>query len=116
LRPLWEFPDVELLTSIYAIEEARRNLARKHPNALRNLADLIASMSVCGRLAMGALLPEGIDLVDKDTPVLLAAIRLKATHLLTGDMQHFTHLYGQTVEGVLILKPGQYIYEKLNKG
>lgn len=116
LRPLWEFPDVELLTSVYAIEEARRNLARKYPSALANLGDLLVRMSVCGWVDLGTSPPQGIEIVEKDTPVLVAAIRLKATHLLTGDRRHFTHLYGQTVEGVLILKPGQYIHEKLNKG
>lgn len=115
LRPLWEFADVELLTSVYAIDEARRNLARKHPAGLPILNSLLARITICGWLIQEASLPEGIDVIDKDAPVLAAAIRQKATHLLTGDKRHFAHLYGQTVEGVLILKPGFYVYHKLSR-
>lgn len=48
-------------------------------------------------------------LPDKDRPILLAAIDARATHLLTGDFRHFGPYYGQTLEGVLILPPGEYL-------
>ena len=57
-------------------------------------------------------LPEGISIAEKDVPILLDAINLCATHLLTGDKQHFGALYGRTVGGVLILPPADYLAMK----
>ena len=54
-------------------------------------------------------LPRGIQLDDKDVPILLAAIEARARHLLTGDRQDFGHLYGKTVSGVEILPPAEYL-------
>lgn len=41
----------------------------------------------------------------KDAPVLAAAIASRADRLLTGDLKHFGHLYGRTIEGVLVASP-----------
>jgi predicted nucleic acid-binding protein len=54
-------------------------------------------------------LPETIRLDPKDQPILLAAIHEKADYLLTGDARHFVHLYGKRIEGVLVLRPAQYL-------
>jgi hypothetical protein len=35
-----------------------------------------------------------------------------ATHLLTGDQQHFGPLFGQQIAGVLILSPGEYLQRR----
>jgi hypothetical protein len=45
-------------------------------------------------------------LPDKERPILFAAIGAGATHLLTGDFQHFGPYCGERIEGVLILAPG----------
>ena len=50
-----------------------------------------------------------LELPDKDRPILLAAIGVGATHLLTGDFRHFGPLYGKKIEEVLILSPGEYL-------
>ena len=50
-----------------------------------------------------------VELPDKDRPVLLAAIGVGATHLLTGDFRHFGPLFGESIEGVLILPSGYYL-------
>jgi len=39
---------------------------------------------------------------------LLGAIAARATHLLTGDAQHFGAYYGKTIKGVRILSPADY--------
>ena len=44
-------------------------------------------------------------LPPKDAPVLAAAIASRADRLLTGDLKHFGHLYGKTIEGVLVVSP-----------
>ena len=55
------------------------------------------------------LFSNDVKLPDKDRPVPLAAIGAGATHLLTGDFQHFGPYYGERIEAVLILPPGEYL-------
>jgi hypothetical protein len=50
-----------------------------------------------------------VELPDKDWPILLAALRAGATHLVTGDVTHFGRYFGQTVAGIQILPPGTYL-------
>lgn len=44
-------------------------------------------------------------LVDKAAPVMAAAVEADSDILVTGDRRDFGHLYGKTVEGVLVLNP-----------
>jgi len=53
-------------------------------------------------------LPRSIRLPENDLPILLAAIDGRATHLLTGDWEHFGPFFRQEVAGVLILPPAEY--------
>jgi predicted nucleic acid-binding protein len=109
LRKLWELTEVELLTSFYAVDEAYRNLAIDKPGQIESLEQLIGAMTVVADPAEVFALLDGIDLVEKDRPILLAAIMARATHLLTGDKEHFGKYFGQTVVGVLILRPRDYL-------
>jgi predicted nucleic acid-binding protein len=109
LRTLWELTDVELLTSSYAVEEAHRNLAIHKPDQLESLEQLLDALIVVAEPAEGLSLPAEVDLVEKDRPILLAAIAARATHLLTGDKDHFGTYFGQTIGGVLILRPRDYL-------
>jgi len=54
-------------------------------------------------------LPRGVALPEKDVPILLAAIEARATHLLTGEVRHFGSYFGQRIEGILVLPPGEYL-------
>jgi uncharacterized protein len=107
LTRLWNFDDTQLLSSAYAIEEAKRNLATDRPEAVSRLNWLLESVSTIDA-PQGLKLQETIRLDPKDQPILLAAIHGKAGYLLTGDARHFEHLYGKRTEGVLILRPAQY--------
>jgi len=109
LRKLWELTEVELLTSFYAVDEAHRNLAIDKPGQIESLEQLIGTMTVVADPAEAFALPDGIDLVEKDRPILLAAIVARATHVLTGDKDHFGKYFGQTVAGGLILRPRDYL-------
>jgi uncharacterized protein len=109
LRKLWELTEVELLTSFYAVDEAYRNLAIDKPGQIESLEQLIGAMTVVADPAEDFALPDGIDLVEKDRPILLAAIMARAMHLLTGDKDHFGKYFDQTVAGVLILRPRDYL-------
>lgn len=105
LRQFWKLKNVILCTSLYAFEEARVNLADEVQK--RRLAKLRGKLDFCE--ASPRSLPKGIFLPEKDRPILLAAIRSGATHLITGDLQHFGPFIGKTIEGILILTPAQYL-------
>jgi hypothetical protein len=49
--------------------------------------------------------PDGVSLPDKDAPILLAAFKVRATHLITGDVHHFGRYFGRKIEGLLIVSP-----------
>lgn len=108
LRELWMLSNVTLLSSSYAVAEAETNLAIARLEAVRDLEDLLEQVIVV-KVPETQELPAHITLVEKDRPILLAAISVKASHLLTGDQQHFGHLFSSSVEGVLILTPAQYL-------
>lgn len=76
----------EVVSSSFAIDEARRNLEAKSPDALENFENL--------RKAVG-IVPDvyektcPIELPEKDVPIFIAALRARCSHLLTGDRKHF---------------------------
>ncbi len=104
LLRLWKRRSARLITSVYACEEARRNL----PDA--DLNDLLESVDVSARIPDRPM-PKGVDLPEKDQVILLSAIESGATHLLTGDMKHFGPYFGKAIEGVRIMRPGGYLKE-----
>lgn len=112
LLELWSLEDAELMTSLYALEEARRNLSA---DGIGRLDELVAKMTVVVGARSGQL-PAGVRLADKDIPILLAAIDSGCSHLLTGDKRHFDHLYGKRPGGVLVCTPRQYLLSKLLNG
>jgi predicted nucleic acid-binding protein len=104
LLRLWALYDVELLSSGYAVDEARRNL--ETPAQRARLTRLLRRVSLVE--AEHFTLPRGVRLPEKDLPILLAAIDGEATHLLTGDWEHFGPYYRHEIAGVLILPPAEY--------
>ena len=104
LLRLWKLKGVALITSDHAIAEARRNL-KTGPQRTR-LTRLLRNLEVVG--FQHFMLPGGVRLPDKDRPILLAAIEAEATHLLTGDGEHFGPYFRQEIAGVLILPPAEY--------
>ena len=105
LLRLWRLKSAELCTSRYAMEEARFNLA--YQAQLRRLAGLAKGTAFFD--ARPRALPSGISLPEKDVPILLAALEARATHLITGDIQHFGPYLGKAFEGVLVLTPSEYL-------
>lgn len=110
LRRLWDLKEVEVISSGYAVEEARRNLSEQSQH--ERLEDLLrATRIVSEPLATdyerGEVAESGLP--AKDLPILAAAIGARATHLLTGDVTHFRHLFGRKIGDVTILAPSQYL-------
>lgn len=107
LRRLWELPEVVLVTSAYAVEEARRNLDT--PKQLADLEQLLRAVRVTDTAPRERPLSPQVRLPEADRLILLSAIDARATHLLTDDIRHFGRYYGRVVEGVRILPPGVYL-------
>lgn len=107
LLRLWKLPDVRLVTSEYALNEAHYNLDSDEQR--RRLDALAASLEVVSEPARAAPLPDGITLPDKDQPILRGAIRERCSFLITGDLRHFGEYFGRTVAGVTILRPADFL-------
>jgi uncharacterized protein len=106
VRALWKLDEVALVSSAFAIEEARRNLPLD--DQLDDLTKLVETVRVVPSLAAHAM-PAGIRLPEKDRPILLAALGCGASHLLTGDLRHFGLLLGTDVDRMRIRTPGAYL-------
>jgi predicted nucleic acid-binding protein len=105
LLQLWQLNEIELVTSHYAMDEARRNVANN--SQLERLNGL--SITLIVPVWTQADLPQGVLIANKDLPILLDAINSQSTHLLTGDKKHFGPLFGQLIGGVLIQPPADYL-------
>jgi predicted nucleic acid-binding protein len=105
LMRLWNRPGAELVTSAYAAEEARRNLAS--PDQRARLESLLSQMRIVAE--SDAPMPASVKLPDKDHPILKAAIAAGATHLITGDVRDFGHYFSRRIAGVLVVTPADFI-------
>lgn len=94
-----------LCIDAYVLQEARRNLAAKAPAGLAWLEERLSQMEYQPTRARDLALEKSLPLVDKDRPVLAAAIRSGCDILVTGDRTHFGALFGTTVHGVKVLSP-----------
>lgn len=76
----------EVVTSGYAIEEARRNLEAKFPDAVGALDGVLKGIGVVASILDDAC---PIALPEKDEPIFLSTVAAECTHLLTGDLKDF---------------------------
>jgi uncharacterized protein len=105
LLALWELDNVKLISSGYALEEARRNLSDDAQK--ERLAVLARSLELFQETPDATF--EDVLLPDKDIPILSAAVAAKATHLITGDVKHFGPHFGRKICGILITPPADYL-------
>jgi len=98
----------EVVTSVLAVEEARRNLERKYPQYQAHLDTLLQGIT---QVPSGDGRRCPLPLPPKDRPILEAAIACQATHLLTGDMKHFgPYMNNPAISaGVLIQTVAQFL-------
>jgi uncharacterized protein len=106
LRKFWTLADVELVTSTYTVEEARRNLSEESQR--RTLGVLLEGLEVIDQPPFKEELRTS-GLPEKDLPVLAAAFGVGATHLVTGDRRHFGKFFGRDLHGVRVLSPADYL-------
>ena len=93
--------ECECVTNAYAVEEARRNLAAKFPDAVRHLD---AFVKKCG-LVPAVKTDFKVKLALKDVPILGGALAAQSKYLLTGDEKDFGRFFGETIDGVKIVSP-----------
>lgn len=90
----------ELVTSEFAAQEARRNVAVFSEDLMDGLEDWFTRVHILADTGQ-ALSP--VELAEKDRPILDAAIAGNCTHLLTGDAKHFGAWMGKSLSGVKIV-------------
>lgn len=114
MRSLLRVPvaHAECLTNAYAVEEARRNLELKTPDALPSLESLASRCEIVSAITMEV----AVALQEKDRPILGGAIAGRATHLLTGDERDFGMFFGKTVQGVKVVSPRMLADELVKLG
>lgn len=99
---------IQLTSSAFAIEEARRNIALKRPDRIaaceRLVADLSPAPAPPGELIAIA---RAAGLPPKDAPILAAALAAEADLLVTGDRTHFGQLFGQAIGRLTVRQPAE---------
>lgn len=94
------------VTSAYALGEVHRNIKQ---SAHHERFEALAATTRLVSDANTAFVPNAIELAEKDKPILAAAIAASVDYLVTGDKNHFSHLYSRTVSGVYILPPSTFL-------
>jgi len=107
---LWRVSGVELVTSAFAVEEARRNLPERDQR--ERLAKLLKEVEIGEALMLSPERRGEIELPEKDWPILGGASASGATHLITGDLRHFGPYFGHRLLGVLVQRPAEYLKDR----
>jgi uncharacterized protein len=105
-RRFWELANVTVVTSLYAVTEVRRHI--KLPAHQLRFEELLARTQMVSD-ANPDFVPQSVRLVEKDRPILGAAIAASVDYLITGDKKHFTHLYFQRVSHVYVINPADFL-------
>jgi len=103
---LWRVSSAVLVSSEYAVDEARRNLPDAAARA--RLERMLADVEIVTGMH-DALLADGLDLAEKDRPILGAALAAGCTHLITGDSRHFGRLFGSQISGLHVMTPAMFL-------
>jgi uncharacterized protein len=92
---------LQLATSAYAKEEARRNLERKSP---KSLAEFVRQNKAIRLIADDLAIAGPSGLAEKDWPIYRAACACQADVLITGDLRDFGFLMNtpEQANGLLI--------------
>jgi predicted nucleic acid-binding protein len=105
---LIEFAAADLIravTSPYALDEARRNLARKYPSAMTRFIEQSAHVHLVAEPDADSLSWARQLVVEKDAPVLASAARAAVDWFVTGDRADFGHLFETEQRGMRVMTP-----------
>ena len=96
----------ELVSSAYAVDEARRNIRAKHPGRSGDLESLLRRIALCPEPASATLAWAATHrLPPKDAPILAAAVDARCHLLVTGDRTHFGMLFGRRLRRTVVMLP-----------
>ena len=110
--------DCELLSSEYALEEARRNLRLKADRDSLERFETAITAIIQVQEASGAALEQAhaVNLSDaSDIPILAAALQSGADALVTGDRRAFGAIFGQRIGSLRVLRLRDALTEILDK-
>jgi predicted nucleic acid-binding protein len=102
----WRLTEVIPVTSPFSVGEVLRHV--KRPGHAERLAALLDRTEMATDAELDYI-PRSVSLVAKDLPILAAAIKAKVDFLVTGDGNHFEHLYGTQVGTTRILKSARFL-------
>lgn len=108
---LWDIPELQLVTSVYAANEAFINLGNREDGLelQDELTKLLATTEV-HTVADEAGLFTPYRLKDpNDVPILGGAIATHCQYLCTADATCFGEFYGTKLDGVEVIKPGKLL-------
>jgi predicted nucleic acid-binding protein len=94
----------ELITSAFALDEARRNIGLKRRERRQDLEELVDALrfsAIPDSVALAVASKHGLP--EKDVPILAAALMAEADALVTGDRRHFGLLYDRRIGGLQIM-------------
>lgn len=111
---LWSLERATLVTSSYAVEEARRNLAQADQR--RRLEELLRTVEVVEAGTLAEVDREGVRLPEKDWPIVAGAVSAAGTHLVTGDVRDFGPYFGARIAGILVLPPAEVLRMARGRG
>ncbi len=98
----WRLSGITPVTSPYVVGEVSRNIRTVDQRArFERLLEKTPFVSD----GLVEMIPPDVILVKKDQQVLASAICASVDYLVTGDGNHFGHLYGKTVAHVVIMRP-----------
>jgi len=103
---LWRLRDVTPVISHYVMDEVLRNV--RSPGHDSRLSSLLERTQIVSD-ADARVIPSQVRLVAKDQPILAAAIAASVDYLVTGDKNHFGHLYAKKVFGVYVINPADFL-------
>jgi predicted nucleic acid-binding protein len=97
---------VQLISSAFAIEEGRRNVASKRPDRTAAYERLVADLDASAAPSSEHLaIARQVELPPKDVPILAAALAARADLLVTGDRTRFGHLFGRSLGHLVVHRP-----------
>ncbi len=112
INRLWDQPDIQLVTSIYALAEAQQNILLKRPNSLVHLNRLMLNVQIS---ALTTILRRDYGLPENDIPIINTAIAADCSVLLTGDMRHFGHLINDASIGISVMTVSMFFASLINE-
>ena len=99
-----------LVTSAYALEEARRNLGLKSKDSGPRLSAALETITLVSEASHSLVTwAREQGLPPKDAPILAAAIGARADLLVTGDARDFGKLYDLILRGTKVSTPARAI-------